>query len=299
MLSKQEYISVSVEVNLFFMRIMKEHLFFIETALQPIQTNFIVEASRLKRNFEQLLNETVYYANGVVPENIIKSNEFVTPYTLKAEELSSMLTGANINTSITRKEYELKSDPNIDYKDSLEKAFDNINRRAYSVVQEVISLKKRLLALQLECRIFITLYPELIEHITREAVYYMETLKSLLDRNLPKRGLCDELNFWNTIMGEHAQFIDGLLDPTEKNLKAIAQRTANNFEKLVEECVKTSESLIIQKSLESTEAIRGFKRSATEGLLKCEIRSIALPLLGDHVLREANHFLRVLKTMKK
>lgn len=34
------------------------------------------------------------------------------------------------------------------------------------------------------------------------------------------------------------------------------------------------------------------------GLLDCKIRSIVLPLLGDHVVREANHYIRLLKGVK-
>jgi len=98
-------------------------------------------------------------------------------------------------------------------------------------------------------------------------------------------------------MEEHAQFINGFLDPTEKNYKSIMQSTAKKFEKLVEECIRTAENKMIQKSLESTEDFRDFKKQATEGILKCQIKSIIPPLLADHVLREANHYLRLLKAM--
>jgi len=36
--------------------------------------------------------------------------------------------------------------------------------------------------------------------------------------------------------------------------------------------------------------------AATEGLLQCKIKALAVPLLGDHVLREANHYMRLLHT---
>jgi hypothetical protein len=126
-----------------------------------------------------------------------------------------------------------------------------------------------------------------------------ETLEDLQHRRLPKKSLCDELNFWNTIMGEHAEFIDGLLDPTEKALKKTARNFSEMFEKLVKECIKSAEKQIIRNSLETTEGIQDYKRAATIGLLECKIRSIIIPLLGDHVLREANHFLRILKLLKK
>ena len=107
-----------------------------------------------------------------------------------------------------------------------------------------------------------------------------------------------ELNFWNNIMEEHAQFIDGMLDPTERNLKQTAAALAREFEKLVLECVRTTEKQIILTSLDSTDEIRNFKRSSTEGILKCKIKSIIPPILADHVLREANHYLRLLLMIK-
>ena len=61
---------------------MKEHLFFIETNLQPVDDGFIAEANILKKSFEDLLGETVVFANCAIRENILKSNELVTSYTL-------------------------------------------------------------------------------------------------------------------------------------------------------------------------------------------------------------------------
>ena len=298
MLTKQEFIRISMDVNLFFQRIMKEHLFFIETNLQPVETAYINEADRLKQCFEQLLSETVYYANGVVSDSALQSNEIVTRYTLRAEEVTSMLTGASIDKGITKAEHELAGSSNCNYAEWLEGAVSDLNKRSHILLQQVIAFQKQLLALVSECSIFITLYHEMLEHDTREAEYYLKLLESLQNRDLPETTLCEELNFWNTIMGEHAEFIDGMLDPTEKSLKRTAEASAKGFERLVEECIRTAEKEIVQKSLVSTEEIRNFKRMATEGLLKCEIKSIIPPLLADHMLREANHYLRLLTRIK-
>ena len=55
-------------------------------------------------------------------------------------------------------------------------------------------------------------------------------------------------------MGEHVQFIDGMLDPTERTSKN-CEASAKEFEKLTEECAKTRNQMI-HKSLQDTEAIR-------------------------------------------
>lgn len=48
------------------------------------------------------------------------------------------------------------------------------------------------------------------------------------------------------------------------------------------------------KTLQITKQYQQFKTAGTEGITGCEIRSVILPLLADHVLREANHYLRIL-----
>lgn len=300
MLSNQEFIRISLETNLFFQRIMKGHSFFIEISLTPVETALIAEAEALKEGFEQLLAETVHYANRAVSESVINSNELVTPYTLRAEEVNSMLTGARLNTEITKAEYELvglSSFPDNYFRESSERIVRDLNQRSINLTERVINFQKRVLALATECKIFINMYEEILDHITDEAEYYLEMLKALQNKELPKRTLCEELNFWNYVMRGHAAFIDGLLDPSERNLKKTAKTFEEGFDKLIKECTRTNENQIKRESLQLTEGVRNFKRSATEGILNCRIKSIIPPLLADHVLREANHYLRLLRMM--
>ena len=272
---------------------MKEHLFFIETSLPPAAANLMLDARRLKESFEELLHETVFYANGVISNETIKAEEIVTPYTLQAEEITARLTGAMINTAITESELALTGNDGED-NSCLFEVVNSINERAINLVSSTIALKREIIRDQRICDLFIFLYPLLMGHITREAVYFLETLEALQESRLPRRSLCDELNFWNTIMGEHAEFIDGLLDPTEKALKETAAKLADKFEQLVEGCKNTSEKRIVEESTKTTKQVQEYKTAATNGLIQCQIRSIIVPLLGDHVLREANHFLRIL-----
>ncbi|WP_280634077.1 DUF2935 domain-containing protein [Tissierella pigra] len=115
---------------------------------------------------------------------------------------------------------------------------------------------------------------------------------------MPNKPICDELRFWNHIMEDHGEFIDGMLDPTEKDLKRRAEEFVKKFEELVKESIKCHEKQLAEKSLITTKEFRDFKVSAVEGLLNCKIKSIIPPLLGDHILREANHYIRILKEMK-
>ena len=226
---------------------MKEHLFFLQINLQPAAHKCMEKASLLKKRFEQLLNETLYCASGVVSESVVQSHEFVTPYTLKAEEVNSRLTGARIDTGITKREQALTGGSLHYDNQCLAASVDNLNHNSFHLLQETISFQKYLLSQVSNCNIFISLYPQMLDHDTREAERYLGILNGLLNGRLPKETLCNELNFWNTIMAEHAEFIDGMLDPTESDLKKTAEATAKEFEKLVNECIYTAEEQIFAK----------------------------------------------------
>ncbi|HHU17433.1 MAG TPA: DUF2935 domain-containing protein [Clostridiales bacterium] len=75
--------------------------------------------------------------------------------------------------------------------------------------------------------------------------YTTGTFSPFRNRTFTEKALCDELNFWNNIMSEHAQFVDGMLDPTETALKESAKATAVRFERLVETCINTPENIIL------------------------------------------------------
>lgn len=299
MLSRKNFIRSSLELNLFFQRIMKEHLFFIETSLHPVASNYIEEANLLKQSLEEVMLETLIFANGAISQEAIDSKELVTEYTLPAEEITSKLTGSSINTSITNYELNLVNDPHFQYTEPLEAWVSNLNTRSSNLLKEIIMFKEDLLLNVLECNISIEMYPHMIQHLIKEANLYLEVLNCLENKELPSYTVCMELDFWNHVMKDHSEFIDGLLDPEEKTLKKVAKDFTELFEKLVDECRKENQKEIENKSLKATKEMKDFKRDATIGLLECKIKSIIPPLLADHVLREAYHYIRLIKALKK
>ena len=145
----------------------------------------------------------------------------------------------------------------------------------------------------------ILIYSLLIEHIIREAKlyrYYVAMLQNGQDITCEDKKEVEL--FWNQIMMEHALFIRGLLDPTEEDLIDTSNEFAEEYKKLLEEARQMTDETIksvTDKTILETTKYRDFKEAGTKGISECNIRSIILPLLADHVLREANHYLRLLK----
>lgn len=296
------YVRQSLELHLFFSRIMKEHSFFLQLGFMPRDISFTQRANELRMGFDELLRYVVLLSDGIVSNNALRSGEVITPFTLEAEKLSEFYTGIDIPTDITRAEAELVGAYNGTSKGLLRDNVSRINSRAIRLISELIVFKATVLEMQNRCEMFTVNYPLLIEHILREARLYLELVRKLQRQGFIdlKRDVLEQEAFWNRIMAKHSKFIRGLLDPTERELFAIANDFANEFDQLEREAIAAIDRMIpgekvTEDSLIATEAIRDFKAQATEGLLSCNIRSIIIPLLGDHVLREANHFLRLLR----
>ncbi|MDN5276107.1 MAG: hypothetical protein PWR01_72 [Clostridiales bacterium] len=306
MLPNKDFVRQSLDIHLFFARIMKEHSFFLQVGFTPRDTDFIHEADGFRRAFDKLLGETISLSNGVVNPEVLKSGEVITQYTLKAEMASSYLTGVRIPTELTEAEAGLSGGGFTGANPILEQRVFMLNQRAMNLVAALIQFKTAILSNVLSCKMFTVNYPLLIEHILREAKLYLRMIERIQNResiNIEREALEQEV-FWNRIMAEHAKFIRGLLDPTEEELFKMANDFGNEFDQLTKEAKAAMEKTIppakvTEESLRATQAIRDFKAQGTRGLLECKIRSIIIPLLADHTLREANHYLRLLKTFQR
>lgn len=294
-----QFISQSLELHLFFARIMKEHSLFLEAGFMRKDAACIRTASCYRIQFENLLAETARISDGIINCEVVESGEIVTPYTLLAEKKTQHFTGIPINSNITLIEQQLRYNCTVCNLNEIEKRTKSINRRALELVSGLIDFKENILKDVNTCRLFTANYPLLIQHIIREAKLYQSFLMELECEGTicPENRREMEL-FWNQIMMEHALFIRGLLDPAEVELIQTADDFAKEYACLLEEantknCMTMDE--LTQKTLEETCKYRDFKEAGTKGISDCEISSIILPLLADHVLREANHYLRLLQ----
>ncbi len=306
MLSGTDFIKQSLEIHLFFARIMKEHSFFLEVGFTPKDSNYSSRADTFRKEFDALLAEVIMLSEGVVSPAVLQSGEVTTQYTLSAEMASAYFTGVDIATKLTKAEAGLVGEAFTKDCQMPERKVYVLNQKAIRLLTALIRFKANILANVLSCNMFTVNYPLLIDHIMREAKLYMHMIQILQSRKEIDEEITmyEQEFFWNTIMAEHSKFIRGLLDPTENELFNAANNFGNEFDKLANEAKQAMDNSlqgdkITNDSLQATKEIRDFKAAGTKGILECKIKSVIIPLLADHTLREANHYLRLLKMFKK
>ncbi|MEG2985718.1 MAG: DUF2935 domain-containing protein [Peptostreptococcaceae bacterium] len=303
MINDQKYVILSLELHLFFSRIMKEHSLFLETGFMTKDSKLELEADHYKREFEKLLSYVVSASNGIIRPEVLESGEIFTNYTAGAEAKTQNLTGIDINQNITTLEGKFHSgkDPKVSLK--LTDYVKELNSNAKLLLKGLISFKEKLLNGVISCNLFTSNYPLLIEHMIREAKLYLSLVDNLENRvDIDSEKHKETELFWDQIMMEHALFMRGLLDPSESKLIETADEFAEDFKELLEKAIKMNDATIANvtdETLDKTMQLKKFKEAGTEGISSCKVKSIILPLLADHVLREANHYIRILESYKK
>lgn len=285
----KNYVEKSLALHLFSGRIMKEHAFFLKAGFTPASPDFAQRAEFYKTEFEKLLSNAVTLANGVLQQHVLCSGEIVTEFTAAAERKSECFTGIAINKEITARELHLRFGSRSSFGEEMRGRVCGLNKTALCLLDGLIAFKEEVLKRVLCCEMFTVNYPSLIEHIIREAKLYRESVEVLENECLNNEGTGIDKPFWNRIMMEHALFIRGSLDPCEAELIT----TANGF--AIDYCNLIEKKSISEEALELTKKFRDFKMAGTKGIEQCNIRSVILPLLADHVLREANHYIHLLK----
>ncbi len=295
----RDYATLSIETHLFFARIMKEHAFFLEAGFPCCEKEWIQEAENFRRSFEELLQDTLKIAEGNVHEAVIRSNELVTEFTFPAEERTEALSGIPIDSRITKATCALQGGCSNEEDCTLNRQAMQLNERAYRLLDGLICFKEKILCKVKEGQLYTANYPLLIEHIMREAKLYRDIMEQLLsNRRISYQRFYEMETFWDQIMMEHAWFIRGLLDPSQARLIETADDFSKEYALLLEAARRQDcrANALTEKTLKETLRYRDFKAAGTKGILDCEIASIILPLLADHVLREANHYIRILET---
>lgn len=254
------FILKSLDSNRYWLRILKEHAIFIQAGLPCGRADLIQEAMVFEKQYH------------------------------------SLLTVANQMTNPTEQEIL------------------TLNNQAYNLTLRFIQYKTAILEYNLSCTMPLqNLYALLIDHIRREAILYTQELQRIQFgiTEVPGFRIMTEQMFWTRIMADHSKFIINLLDPSERRLEKQAREFSDLFDDLKQQAIDLegmiSPSYMLIPTIErfteeveeSTERLRDFKRVGRDLAGQCKMLSEIPELLADHVVREAEHFLKLLGEHKE
>ncbi|WP_102346226.1 DUF2935 domain-containing protein [Bacillus sp. Marseille-P3661] len=187
-----------------------------------------------------------------------------------------------------------------------------LNEDSIQLVYGFRNFKRNLLILIINCKVTGFNFPLLVDHIAREAEYFIRSLQKFNQGILDpiQDAIISENVFWLRIMMEHSRFISQLIDSSERNLVITARQFGDDFEVLLNQA-RDVESMLYNKepvypiigkmnkdSENAASELRDFKKAGLELIKSCQIKSVVNPLLADHVVREAEHFLYMIHVLE-
>jgi hypothetical protein len=138
------FVRDSLELHLFFARIMKEHSIFLEAGFVGKDAAFAQQADLFKTQFADILRNTIDLANGVVSVEGYNSGAWITDKTLQAEQKTQELSGIPIDTSLTIQLSRIAANGAL-FQGQLEAEVNALNQRAIALTNELIQFKSNVL----------------------------------------------------------------------------------------------------------------------------------------------------------
>lgn len=297
------YIQQSLELNLFWTRIIKEHFIFMQANLMCKDDLYIQQAEEFKYRFEGFLHETICLANGLIHDEVLLSGELLTNKTLLAEQKTVELTGINIGIPITVEESNLTPGvmPIQVSRPDLTARIYALNNKIITCAYSVAQFMEKVYQDVIHCCLYTTKLPSIYAHQRRETLNYITLLRRLQNHQVvdPYTNIFEAEEFWNYNMMVHAEAMRQLLDFSEQEMIKEANDFAMRFHHLVSKFQGTPQPPVNLKQITSESrraavAIRDFKARSTDMLLACQLKGVMSALLTDHLLRETNYYLRII-----
>lgn len=114
-----------------------------------------------------------------------------------------------------------------------ERRFAELVADTREAVADFYNYKRRLLHLVLTCQIAGCNFALFLDHVSREAEYFLILLERLsVGQPLYQVASAREAAFWLRLMADHAEFIFHRLDPSERTLVDTAEEFACHFDEL-------------------------------------------------------------------
>ncbi len=192
-----------------------------------------------------------------------------------------------------------------------DRKFAELANDACITVKEFYNFKRQLLDMMLHCKLGGHNFPLFLDHVSREAEYFLGLLDKIKDGKIPLVARCkaQENVFWLRLMADHSKFIAHLLDPSERMLIEVAQSYSKEFDNLFLQgrdfatMLNRDEVCSFRRFIKDVRAatlrLRDYKKAAHDLIESCCLVGVIPEELADHVRREADHFLLILAMMEK
>jgi len=190
--------------------------------------------------------------------------------------------------------------------------FARLARAAAATVRRFFFFNRLVLHCLLECRLDGgCLTPLFVDHLSREALYFLKLLRKLQSGDMPCAvdAVVSENGFWARISGDHLAFTRAMIDPAERGMIAQAGVVGEKLDRagvqardlasMLWHFQPTNELIRFERDFRlAAEEVQAFFTAVKKMTAHCSALAAMEPLVADHIRREGEHFLGVLELIR-
>ena len=305
MLTEEEFYKESIDVNLYYLRTLRDFCINIELSFYG-DNPYKKKAEILARKSQDLGREIVTLTNGKVPSKGLNYQIFYTEYTLPIERLTEKLFNLNLGTDITEMQLKLTPTDTFEVNNELITTLTSFNDRATSIANEFINLAREIRDEMTSNNLFSYSYPTMYNFMIIEIELYIGELNRLKEmiRKDPIIALDTEYGY-NITAYEITSFLRGLIDPNATSYIEVLNNILNEiYPQLLEDynslpLSPENQKDLTERSIAVIRRIRLLLRDMLRDLLDAKLYFIIEPLAIDNFYRDINYFLYILDVDNK
>ena len=296
MITDREFYIQSLRDHLYYLRTIRGFCITIELSFYKNNEEYISIAEDFSRKSEELSKEAISYTGGLISNEALKNNIYVSEYTLPCEELTEKLFGIFIDTTITKEELNFREGINQNINSELINNIKILNNKALTFAKNFKMFCNDIKEKLDSNKLFSFSYIDFFSYLFDEVDTYTEDLERIIamESYSPIYATGFAYNFANTLL-KTAKFIRDWIDPSNSDVFNLASYYVNAFNEIIDRYLKSDISPDTQEELSKTMKnllidYQDFIKNLLERLVNFEIYFITPPVSIDNIYTSVNFY---------
>lgn len=301
-----DYISFAIENSLVITRLMYNHVIFLKVIIyysgNNNNDNYSEHFDEVQDMYKDLLLDFLTLANGNVSAKFIRQHILITEYTDILEKKTCLLSRINTDSKINELSHSLKSKTsNKEYNDYEKATLKTLLTKLDLILNKSIE-KYELLNYEINQNNMEMFFdPNFINHFIDETKLFKYTLDFFVKqiKFTPSFVFC--LNFEVAkMLNEHSKYVYQMNNPVSDVYNEPIKKSSTQSHDIMMESgagmTPTSSKQISHECKDCTTDFIHWNEDLVKGIVHLGYYQVIIPLLYDHILREANYFNYLLET---
>ena len=296
MITNTEFYIQSLRDHLYYLRTIRGFCITIELSFYKNNEEYIRIAEDFSRKSEELSKEAISYTGGLISNEALKNNIYVSEYTLPCEELTEKLFGIFIDTTITKEELNFREGINQNINNELIENIKVLNSKALTFAKNFKMFCNDIKEKMDSNNLFSFSYIDFFSYLFDEVDTYTEDLERIIamENYSPIYATGFAYNFANTLL-KTAKFIRDWVDPSNSDIFDLASYYVNAFNEIIDKYLKTDISPNSQEELSNIMKkllvdYQDFIKNILKRLINYEIYFITPPVSIDNIYTSVNFY---------